>query len=50
VTGRAELAAGSNAVPVTVVARSGSGGQLAARLRSGGDQRTFVVDLTVAQP
>lgn len=48
VTGRATLAAGSSALPVTVVARSGGGGQLAARLRSGGDQRVFVVDLTVA--
>jgi hypothetical protein len=50
VTGHAELAAGSTAVPLTIVARSGSGGQLAARLRSGSDQRTFVIDLTVAQP
>jgi hypothetical protein len=50
VTGHAELAAGSNALPVTIVARGGSGGQLAARLRSGADQRTFVVDLTLAQP
>jgi hypothetical protein len=50
VTGQAKLAAGSNALPLTVVARSGRGGQLAARLRSGADQRTFVVDITVAQP
>lgn len=50
VTGRATLAAGSNALPLSVVARSGTGGQLAARLRSGADQRVFVVDLTVAQP
>ncbi len=48
VTGRAKLAAGSNALPVTVVARTAEGGQLAARLRSGADQRVFVVDLTVA--
>jgi hypothetical protein len=49
VTGRAKLAAGSNALPLTVVARNGSGGQLAARLRSGADQRVFVIDLTIAQ-
>jgi hypothetical protein len=48
VTGRAKLAAGSNALPLAVVARSGAGGQLAARLRSGADQRVLVVDLTVA--
>lgn len=48
VVGRAELAGGSNALPLTLVAREGSGGQLAARLRSGEDQKTFVVDLAVA--
>jgi hypothetical protein len=47
VTGRAKLAAGSNALPLTVVARSGSGGQLAARLRHGDAQKVFVVDLTI---
>lgn len=50
VTGRAKLTAGNTALPITVVARSGGGGQLAARLRSGAEQRVFVVDLTVAQP
>ena len=48
VVGRAELVDGSNALPLTLVAREGSGGQLAARLRSGDDQKTFVVDLAVA--
>jgi len=47
VVGRAELAGGHNALPLTLVAREGSGGQLAARLRFGGDQKTFVVDLAV---
>jgi hypothetical protein len=46
VTGTA-LAAGSNALPLTLILRSGGGGQLAARLRQAGDQKTFVVDLTV---
>lgn len=50
VAGRAKLTAGDNALPLTVVARSGAGGQLAARLRHGQDQKTFVVDLTVAAP
>jgi hypothetical protein len=45
VMGWAKLAAG-NALPLTVVARSGSGGQLAARLRHGDAQKVFVVDLT----
>ena len=48
VVGRAELADGLSALPLTLVAREGSGGQLAARLRFGEDQKTFVVDLTVA--
>lgn len=48
VSGRTQLTAGNNALPLTLVARSGPGGQLAARLRSGGDQKVFVVDLTVA--
>jgi hypothetical protein len=47
VMGWAKLAAGSNALPLTVVARSGSGGQLAARLRQGDAQKVFVVDLTI---
>jgi hypothetical protein len=47
VVGRAELADGHNVLPLTLVAREGSGGQLAARLRFGNDQKTFVVDLTV---
>jgi hypothetical protein len=50
VTGRAKLTAGDNALPLTVVARAGTGGQLAARLRHGDEQKTFVVDLTVAAP
>jgi hypothetical protein len=50
VTGQAKLTAGDNALPLTVVARSGAGGQLAARLRRGNEQKVFVVDLTVAQP
>ena len=50
VVGRAELTAGDNALPLTLIARNGGGGQLAARLRHGGDQKVFVVDLTVAEP
>jgi hypothetical protein len=50
VLGRAELTAGDNALPLVVVARGGTGGQLAARLRSGAEQKVFVVDLTVAAP
>jgi hypothetical protein len=50
VTGRAKLTAGNNALPLTVVARSGRGGQLAARLRHGDDQKVFVVDLNVGEP
>jgi hypothetical protein len=50
VVGRADLEPGNNALPLTLVARSGSGGQLAARLRHAGEQKTFVVDLTVAPP
>jgi hypothetical protein len=50
VMGRARLAAGDNALPLTLVARSGNGGQLAARLRHGDDRKVFVVDVTVAQP
>ncbi len=47
---RARLAAGDNALPLTLVARSGRGGQLAARLRQRDAQKVFVVDVTVAQP
>jgi hypothetical protein len=47
IVGHAELAGGSSALPLTLVAREGQGGQLAARLRSGGDQKTFVVDIEV---
>jgi hypothetical protein len=50
VVGRAKLTAGDNALPLTLVARSGGGGQLAARLRHGDDQKVFVVDLTVTEP
>jgi hypothetical protein len=48
VVGRTALTAGSNALPLALVARAGDGGQLAARLRHQGDQKTFVVDLRVA--
>lgn len=48
IVGRAELSGGHNALPLVLVAREGGGGQLAARLRSGEDQKTFVVDLAVA--
>jgi hypothetical protein len=50
VVSRARLAAGDNALPLTLVARSGRGGQLAARLRSGEGRKVFVVDVTVASP
>jgi hypothetical protein len=50
VQGRAELAGGDNDLPLTLVASGGSGGQLAARLRQGGDQKTFVVDVSVREP
>jgi hypothetical protein len=50
IIGRAKLSAGDNALPLTLIARNGRGGQLAARLRRGGDQKVFVVDLTVAEP
>lgn len=48
---RTQLAAGDNAVPLTLVARGGQGGQrgqLAARLRQRDDRKVFVVDVTVA--
>ena len=50
VVGRAELVGGDNALPLTLVSRSGRGGQLAARLEHGDDQKVFVVDITVAEP
>ena len=50
VTARAALAGGDNAVPLTVIARSGSGGQIAARLTRGTEQKVFVVDVTVVEP
>ena len=39
---------GDNALPLTLVARSGSGGQLAAQLRAGDERKTFVIEVTVA--
>jgi hypothetical protein len=50
IVGQAKLTAGDNALRLTLVARSGAGGQLAARLRYGDEQKTFVVDLAVAEP
>jgi hypothetical protein len=50
VTGRAALAGGDNALPLTLVARGGTGGQLAARLKRGDEQKVFVVDVTVVEP
>lgn len=50
VVGRAALAGGDNALPLTVVARGGRGGQLAARLKQRDDQKIFVVDVTVVEP
>jgi hypothetical protein len=47
VVGYAALSGGSSALPLTLVAREGQGGQLAARLRSGDHQKTFVVDIKV---
>lgn len=49
VVSQAELAAGDNALPLTLVAREGQGGQLAARLRQGNERKVFVVDVSVAQ-
>jgi hypothetical protein len=43
----APLAAGNNVLPLTLVARAGGGGQLAAQLQHGGSHRTFVVDVAV---
>jgi hypothetical protein len=50
VISRTPLAAGDNALPLMLVARAGSGGQLAARLRAGDDRKVFVVDVRVQQP
>lgn len=50
VTAHATLAGGDSAVPLTLVARGGSGGQIAARLTRGGEQKVFVVDVTVVEP
>ena len=50
VVGRAQLARGDNALPLTLVARGGPGGQLAARLEHRDAQKVFVVDVTVVQP
>jgi hypothetical protein len=47
VVGRAQLTRGDNALPLTLVARDGNGGQLAARLQHGDQQKTFVVDVAV---
>jgi hypothetical protein len=44
----AMLAGGDNALPLTLVARSGNGGQLAARLKQRDAQKVFVVDVSVA--
>jgi hypothetical protein len=49
VVSRTELAAGDNALPLTLVARSGEGGQLAARLQQRNDRKVFVVDVSVEQ-
>jgi len=43
----APLAAGNNLLPLTLVARAGGGGQLAAQLQHGGSHKTFVVDVAV---
>ena len=50
VTGQAALAGGDNALALTLVARSGGGGQLAARLKRRDEQKVFVVDVTVVEP
>jgi hypothetical protein len=49
VVGRAQLAGGDNALPLTLVARGGAGGQLAARLEHRDAQKVFVVDVTVVE-
>ena len=47
VVSHTRLSAGDNALPLTLVAREGLGGQLAAQLRTGEDRKTFVVDVTI---
>jgi hypothetical protein len=47
--GHTRLAAGENVLPLTLVAKGGSGGDLAARLSHGRDRKTFVVILRVAE-
>jgi len=47
---RAQLAGGNSALPLTLVARSGNGGQLAARLKQRDAQKVFVVDVSVVEP
>jgi hypothetical protein len=47
---RAKLAGGDNALPLTLVARSGNGGQLAARLKQPDAQKVFVIDVSVGEP
>jgi len=49
VVAQAKLAGGDNALPLTLVAVSGNGGQLAARLKQRDAQKVFVVDVTVAE-
>jgi hypothetical protein len=44
---RAPLREGNNLLPLSLVARGGSGGPLAARLQHSGAQKTFVVDLLI---
>jgi hypothetical protein len=48
VVSQTALVAGDNALPLTLVARSGSGGQLAAQLRAGDERKTFVIEVTIA--
>lgn len=46
---RTSLQAGPNRLPLTIVARGGRGGALAARLAHGDERKTFVVDLAIAE-
>ena len=45
----AQLTGGDNALPLTLIARGGNGGQLGARLRRREEQKVFVVDVDVAE-
>jgi hypothetical protein len=45
---KTHLVAGNNLLPLTLVARNGRGGQLAARLEHGESKKTFVVDIAVS--